>query len=205
LTQPHLIDDIVRELRLDDPRANTKTMPARSSKILKKHADSKDFDGAFDYRSIIGKLNYLERGTSADISYITHQCARFAVSPKTEHGDAIKWLGRYLKGTRDKGLILRPNGKSGLEVYVDADFVGNWDPLDTENRDSARSQHGYVIKYNGCPIVWKSQMATEIAMSSTESEYTGASYALREAIPIMDMLEEMKRFTVDYTRTTAER
>jgi hypothetical protein len=35
-------------------------------------------------------------------------------------------------------------------------------------------------------------MATEIAMSSTESEYTGASYALREAIPIMDMLEEMK-------------
>jgi Reverse transcriptase (RNA-dependent DNA polymerase) len=196
LTQPHLIDDIMRELRLDNPRAKTKTTPARSSVILKKHADSKDFDGTFDYRSIIGKLNYLERGTRADISYITHQCARFAVSPKTEHGDAIKWLGRYLKGTRDKGLILRPNGKSGLEVYVDADFVGNWDPLDTENRDSARSRHGYVIKYNGCPIVWKSQMATEIAMSSTESEYTGASYALREAIPIMDMLEEMKKHRV---------
>jgi hypothetical protein len=39
-------------------------------------------------------------------------------------------------------------------------------------------------------------MATEIAMSSTESEYTGASYALREAIPIMDMLEEMKAHRV---------
>jgi hypothetical protein len=55
------------------------------------------------------------------------------------------------------GLILRPNGKSGLEVYVDADFVGNWDQEDTE------------------------------------SEYTGASYALQEAIPIMDLLKEMKK------------
>jgi hypothetical protein len=61
-----------------------------------------------------------------------------------------------------------------------------------QNRDSARSRHGYVIKHNGCPIVWKSQMAMEIAMSSTESKYTRASYALQEAIPIMDMLEEMK-------------
>jgi hypothetical protein len=97
-----------------------------------------------------------------------------------------------LKGTRDKGLILTPDGQSGLEVYVDADLVGNWDLADTQNRDSARSRHGYIIKYNNCPILWKSQMATEIAMSSTESEYTGASYALREAIPIMNLMKEMQ-------------
>jgi hypothetical protein len=92
---------------------------------------------------------------------------------------------------RSKGLILRPDGESGLEVFVDADFVGNWDALDTD-RDNARSRHGYVIKYNGCPITWKSQMAMEIALSSMESEYTGASYTLREAIPIMNILKEMK-------------
>jgi hypothetical protein len=33
----------------------------------------------------------------------------------------------------------------------------------------------------------------EIALSSTESEYTGLSYALREVIPIMEILKEMKR------------
>ena len=43
----------------------------------------------------------------------------------------------------------------------------------------------------GCPIIWKSQLQTEIALSSTESEYTGLSYALREAIPIMKLLDEM--------------
>ena len=40
------------------------------------------------------------------------------------------------------------------------------------------------------PIVWKSQLQTEIALSSTKSEYTGLSYALREAIPIMNILRE---------------
>ena len=41
-------------------------------------------------------------------------------------------------------------------------------------------------------MVWKSQLQTEIALSSTESEYTGLSYALREVIPIMNLLNEMR-------------
>ena len=46
--------------------------------------------------------------------------------------------------------------------------------------------------YAGCPIVSKSQLQTEIAFSTTEAEYTGLSYALREAIPLMELLKEMK-------------
>ena len=36
-------------------------------------------------------------------------------------------------------------------------------------------------------------MQTEVALSSTESEYTGLSYALRDAIPIMELLKEMSQ------------
>ena len=80
-----------------------------------------------------------------------------------------------------------------LEVYVDASFCGDWDPTEAANdRDTARSRHGYIINYAGCPLLWKSQLQTEIALSSTESEYTGLSYALRDAIPIMQLLKEMK-------------
>ena len=46
--------------------------------------------------------------------------------------------------------------------------------------------------YEGCPILHKSELQTEIALSSTESKYTGLSYALREAIPIMRRLREFK-------------
>ena len=78
-----------------------------------------------------------------------------------------------------------------MEVYVDADFAGNWDPKEYEDRDTARSRHGYIITYAGCPILWKSQLQNEVSLSSSESEYTGLSYALREAIPIMNLFKEM--------------
>jgi hypothetical protein len=35
-------------------------------------------------------------------------------------------------------------------------------------------------------------MATKIVLSSTESKYTGASAAVREAIRVMELLKEMK-------------
>ena len=58
--------------------------------------------------------------------------------------------------------------------------------------DTARSRHGYAITYLNCPIIWKSQMQTEIALSSTESEYIGISQGLREVIPLIKILNEMK-------------
>ena len=197
LSQPHLIDQIMKDLKFpcdDKTIVKTKETPAKTSDILKRDTLGEDFDNSFHYRSVIGKLNYLEKGTRSDILYITHQCARFTENPKQSHAKAIRWLGRYLKQTRDKGLIMRPIKNKGLEVYVDADFSGNWDPKEPQNdRDTARSRHGYIIMYEGCPMIWKSQLQSEIALSSTESEYIGISYALREVIPIMELLKEMKR------------
>jgi hypothetical protein len=192
LSQPHLINQILKDLRLDDENVVSKKTPAASSQILRKHADSRDFDKSFDYRSVIGKMNYLEKGSRSDIAYAVHQCARFSAFPKMEHGKAIRWIARYLHGTRDEGTIFKPKRGLGLEVYVDADFAGNWDAEDTASRDTARSRHGYFIMYGGCPVVWKSQLQGEICLSTTESEYTGLSYALRQAIPIIELLKEMK-------------
>jgi hypothetical protein len=42
------------------------------------------------------------------------------------------------------------------------------------------------------PIVWKSQLQQEIALSSTEAEITSLSYALREAILIIELLKEIR-------------
>ncbi len=42
-------------------------------------------------------------------------------------------------------------------------------------------------------MVWKSKLATEIALSTTEAEYTALSYALRDAIPLIKLLKEFKK------------
>lgn len=194
LTQPHLIEQILSDLKMDVDKLKIKDVPCKSSSILTRGDNDKPFDRSFNYRSVIGKLNYLEKGTRSDISYITHQCARFTEAPKERHAAAVRWLARYLKGTKEKGFIMQPDETKGLEVYVDADFSGNWHKEDSHDIDTARSRHGYIIKYQNCPIIWKSQLQGEIALSSSESEYTGLSYALREAIPIMELLNELRQY-----------
>ena len=191
MSQPYLSKQILKALRLDG-RCKKRNIPAPSTKTLTRYPDSESFDGSFNYRSVIGQLNYLEKGTRPDIAFQSHQCARYSADPKVEHGQAVRWLGRYIAATADEGLIIEPDESKGLEVYVDSDFAGLWDKLDTSNRDTARSRHGYIILYNKVPVIWKSQLQNEIALSTTEAEYTGLSYSLREAIPIMNLLKELK-------------
>ena len=202
LTQPQLINSILKELQLDKPNTKIKRTPAASSKILSALPNSEPFDGHFHYRRIIGKLNYLEKSTRPDISYAVHQCARFAADPKKEHGDAIKWLCRYLCGTKDKGLILKPDKSASFEVYVDSDFAGNYVPEEAQDDiNTARSRYGYIVTYRGCPITWASKMQTEVALSSTESEFIALSHTLRNTIPLMELLKELEQKNIGFPPT----
>ena len=87
-TQPHLIDDILNDLGLKHAKEGKET-PAASSRILMRNDDGVDHNKSFHYQSVIGKLNYLEKATRPDISFATHQCARFAAAPKKSHARAV--------------------------------------------------------------------------------------------------------------------
>ena len=73
---------------------------------------------------------------------------------------------------------MNPKTGKSLEVYVGVDFAGNWDQDESFDRDTTRYRYGYIIMCAGCPLVCKSQLHTDITLYSTESEYTGLSYAL---------------------------
>jgi hypothetical protein len=45
--------------------------------------------------------------------------------------------------------------------------------------------------YSGCALVWGSRLQTEIALSSTESEYVCLSQTLREVLPLMALVKEL--------------
>ena len=133
-TQPHLIDDILNDLGLKHAKDEKET-PAASSRILTRNDNGVDHDKSFHYRSVIGKLNYLEKATRPDISFATHQCARFVADPKKTHARIVRWLGRYLLHSRKKGMRFRADITCGLEVFVDASFAGNWDKQDAQTGD----------------------------------------------------------------------
>jgi hypothetical protein len=56
----------------------------------------------------------------------------------------------------------------------------------------AKSRSRYVITYLGCPLIWASRLQTVFALSTSEAEYIALSTALRDVIPMMDLLNEMK-------------
>ena len=142
---------------------------------------------------MVCKLNYLDKGTRPDISYASHQCARHSQDPKKSHGDAIIHLAKYLKGTKTEGLLLNPNPNRSVEVHVDADFCGNFNSnTSSEDISTSKSRTGYVISFAGCPVTWGSKLQTQIALSTTEAEYIALSQSLREAIPIMNLVQELQ-------------
>jgi hypothetical protein len=70
---------------------------------------------------------------------------------------------------------------------VDTDFAGGWCKETSEDPSSILSRSGYVIRLCGCPILWVSKLQTEIALSTTESEYIALSQAMHEVIPLLDI------------------
>lgn len=74
--QPLLIQTILDDLRLDEhEHGKIRDTPSKASSILKRHQNSTSHDNSFNYRSVIGKLGYLEKGSRPEIAYIVHQCA----------------------------------------------------------------------------------------------------------------------------------
>jgi hypothetical protein len=88
---------------------------------------------------------YLTGSVRPDISMAVHHCARFSVFPMHLHEQAIMRIGWYLSSTCKKGMTYKPDSSKGLEVYVNADFAGGWDPVDPGNADNIYSRTGFVI------------------------------------------------------------
>jgi hypothetical protein len=63
LTQPRLIDSILEEVFGTDPLPSPKTIPMASSKVLSRHHGSPDYEGRYEMRRIVGKLNFLASST----------------------------------------------------------------------------------------------------------------------------------------------
>ena len=60
LTQPQLIDSIIKDLHLQSG-SNCKKTPAVPTNLLHKDAESEEMTPEFHYRSVIGKMNFLEK------------------------------------------------------------------------------------------------------------------------------------------------
>jgi hypothetical protein len=59
--------------------------------------------------------------------------------------------------------------------------------------NAARSRTRYIITLGGCPLLWKSQLQTEISLSTLEAEYNALSFAMRTLIPIKRLVVKIAK------------
>ena len=55
--------------------------------------------------------------------------------------------------------------------------------------------------FSSCPIVWASKLQSQVVLSTTEAEYIAMSMALRDVIPLMELIKEMRERKFDIVNT----
>ena len=78
-----------------------------------------------------------------------------------------------------------------INAYVDADFAGLYGQEPDDNIQAAQSRTGYVITIAKCPMLWKSQLQSEVALSTTHAEYVALSQCMRVIIPLTSLVKEV--------------
>ena len=67
MSQPRTENQILKELRYGNKHLKGEKTPD-TAMILKRHEDMENFDNSFNYRSIIGKIGYLENAKKLELA-----------------------------------------------------------------------------------------------------------------------------------------
>lgn len=78
------------------------------------------------YQRMVGKLIYLSH-TRRDIAYVVCVVSRFMHLSQVQYMTTVSRILRYLKRTKSRGILFNSNRRLNLVVYIDADWVGDWD------------------------------------------------------------------------------
>ncbi|GKD04944.1 retrovirus-related pol polyprotein from transposon TNT 1-94 [Tanacetum coccineum] len=101
------------------------------------------------------------------------------------HWEAVKWILKYLRGTANIGLVYGTNRGNHVDItgFVDSDYV--------KDPDKGRSIIGYAFLVQGCVVSWNDTLQHVVALSTTEAEYMALTKAVKEAMWLRGLLEEL--------------
>ncbi|GJS55486.1 hypothetical protein Tco_0628848 [Tanacetum coccineum] len=162
ISQDKYVADILK--KFDFCFIKTATTPIESNKPLVKDEDGVDVD-VHIYRSMIGSLMYLT-ASRPDIMFAVCACARFQVTPKASHLNAVKRIFRY-STTTPNWLWYHRDSPFKLKAFSDSDYGGA--SLDRKSTTGGCQFLGRRL------ISWQCKKHTIVANSTTEAEYVAAT------------------------------
>nr|GEU55131.1 putative ribonuclease H-like domain-containing protein [Tanacetum cinerariifolium] len=152
--------------------------PIETEKRLLKDPDGEDVD-VHIYMSMIGSLMYLT-SSRPDIMFAVCACARFQVTLKVSHLNAVIRILRYLKGKPHLGLWYSRDSPFNLVAYSDSDYAG-------ASLDRKFTTGG--CQFLGCRLIsLQCKKQTVVAISSTKAEYVAAASCCAQVLWIQNQL-----------------
>ncbi|XP_059663471.1 secreted RxLR effector protein 161-like [Cornus florida] len=135
------------------------------------------------YASAVGSLMYAMVCTRLDICYSVGIVNRYQSNLGLNHWSAVKNILKYLRRTKSLMLVYGSDDMVPVE-YTDSDFQSDLD---------ARSfTSGYVFKFNGGALSWKSVKQGCTADLTMEAKYIAASETAKEAVWLRNFLIELE-------------
>ena len=182
ITQTQAIDDIVNDYNM--AAAAGVSIPMRVG--IDVTTITQEPDRSIPFRQLVGSLLYVANRTRPDIAFACGLLCRFMDRYTRSHWEAAKHVVRYLKSTREHGLVFKRRESADplhLVCYSDASF--GTDQL------TGRSTTGYTCFINDCLVSWSSRLQPTVALSTAEAEYMAISAAAQDVIFLRQLLADL--------------
>jgi hypothetical protein len=135
----------------------------------------------FPYREMIGSLMYAMVGTRPDLAFSLQYLCQYMQSPSKIHCEFLKHVFNYCK-RNSYALTFKRDNDLILKGWADASYANNHD---------GKSTSGYCFKIGNSIVSWSARKQNIVALSTTESETIGLTYAAQEAIWFKELLAEL--------------
>ncbi|RVW56208.1 Retrovirus-related Pol polyprotein from transposon RE2 [Vitis vinifera] len=180
LSKKKYIQDLLKKTKMD----GAKSLPTPMLSGLKLSTGMGDpIDNVFEYRSVVGALQYITI-TRPEIAFSVNKVCQFMQKPLDTHWKAIKRILRYLNGTTDLGIVLKPSKTMNLVGFCDADWGSDV--------DDRRSTSGHCVFLGKSLVSWSSKKQHTISRSSTEAEYRSLASLTSEMLWLQSLLSELQ-------------
>lgn len=198
MSQRHYIQAMLAKFRMDECNPVATPLPQGFEALPATDSDAIEAQD-FPYRELVGSILYASIITRPDLAHAAGTLCRFMSKWNNKHIAAAKHCLRYIKGTAQLALTFKRNHKDNAAAnsvpnvsnsiafsamgFTDADWAND--------KVTRRSNTGFLFKCFGGPVAWKSRLQPTVALSTTEAEYMATADAVRHAIWIKRLLEDL--------------
>ena len=185
LSQAKYIDTVLKRFSMEKSKSGL--IPANHGMELSKEMSPKtdlerEHMKRIPYASAVGSIMYSMICTRPDVAYALGAVSRYQSCYGEGHWNAVKTILKYLRRTRDIGLIYGGE-ELKIEGFTDASFQSDL--------DDCKSVSGFIFTLYGGAVSWRSSKQGTVADSTMEAEYIAANDAAKEAVWMRKFMDQL--------------